>query len=214
MEEISGNFPPDSCRFITTYNTLLPNLNQILANLDNILNPSENLVKINLPKGIYKRSKNLSDDLVSARIGKPKNNEMVHGCTTCNAKICQVSKVMRSISTIKSPRGIDFHIHHIYDCNSKNIIYLLQCSHCKKNYIGETRTTFKERYRSHKWQAKKVGYPLNDHLIETGHTFADFETMILKGDFENDVERLKFEAGLIHFFNAKKLGLNKEYGTN
>ena len=34
-------------------------------------------------------------------------------------------------------------------CNSKNVIYLITCSDCKKQYVGSA-LNFKERFRLHK----------------------------------------------------------------
>ena len=34
--------------------------------------------------------------------------------------------------------------NHI-DCNSKNVIYMIQCNHCSKQYIGETKRRLKDR---------------------------------------------------------------------
>ena len=39
--------------------------------------------------------------------------------------------------------------HHI-DCNSKNVIYVAQCNHCFKQYIGETKRRLKDRFNEHR----------------------------------------------------------------
>ena len=35
-------------------------------------------------------------------------------------------------------------------CNSFNIIYLITCSRCRKQYVGETSRKFKDRLNDHK----------------------------------------------------------------
>ena len=33
-----------------------------------------------------------------------------------------------------------------YDCNSENVVYLLQCTCCNKKYVGSTKTKFRQRF--------------------------------------------------------------------
>ena len=37
------------------------------------------------------------------------------------------------------------------DCNSKNVIYIIQCNHCSKQYIGETKRRLKDRFNEQRW---------------------------------------------------------------
>ena len=37
------------------------------------------------------------------------------------------------------------------DCNSKNVIYIIQSNHCSKQYIGETKRRLKERFNEQRW---------------------------------------------------------------
>lgn len=55
------------------------------------------------------------------------------------------------------------------NCNSKNIIYLITCTNCNVQYVGETRTTFKKRmngYRSH-IQLKHTNTHVHTHFTKT-----------------------------------------------
>ena len=40
-------------------------------------------------------------------------------------------------------------INHHIDRNSKNVIYMIQCHHCHKQYIGETKRRLKDRFNEH-----------------------------------------------------------------
>ena len=40
-------------------------------------------------------------------------------------------------------------INHHIDCNSKNVIYMIQCNHCHKQYIGETKRRLRDRFNEH-----------------------------------------------------------------
>ena len=37
------------------------------------------------------------------------------------------------------------------DCNSKNVIYIIQSNHCSKQYIAETKRRLKERFNEQRW---------------------------------------------------------------
>ena len=39
--------------------------------------------------------------------------------------------------------------HHI-TCDSANLTYMIQCKRCKKQYIGETKRTLRERFKEHR----------------------------------------------------------------
>ena len=39
--------------------------------------------------------------------------------------------------------------HHITNCDSTNLTYMIQCKRCKKQYIGETKRTLRERFKEH-----------------------------------------------------------------
>ena len=43
----------------------------------------------------------------------------------------------------------DYQINGRLDCNSKNIIYVIECQKCKKKYVGETRNPLKTRLLRH-----------------------------------------------------------------
>ena len=37
-----------------------------------------------------------------------------------------------------------------YDCNSVNVVYLLQCTCCNKKFVGSTMTKFRQRFNVYK----------------------------------------------------------------
>ena len=38
--------------------------------------------------------------------------------------------------------------HHI-TCDSTNLTYMIQCKRCKKQYMGKTKRTLRERFKEH-----------------------------------------------------------------
>ena len=71
-----------------------------------------------------------------------------------------------------------------YTCNTKNVIYMIECKkdNCKKRYIGETDRELAERLRDHR------GYVKNKHLNQPtgfnfnlpGHDISDMTAIVLE----------------------------------
>ena len=61
--------------------------------------------------------------------------------------------------------GEEFIIYYNANCNTENIIYLLECAICGLQYIGETK-----HLNGHRSDANcKPDLPLSRHLRSTGH---------------------------------------------
>ena len=71
------------------------------------------------------------------------------------------------------------------DCNSKNLIYMIHCLHCNKQYIGETKRRLKERFNEHR---RPVDRPtpssrptaVSDHFLSDNHSPNDIELIPLE----------------------------------
>ena len=76
-------------------------------------------------------------------------SEKVHRCTTKTCLTCIVLEETDKV-TFNSCQET-FMIKNEMDCSCKDIIYLLTCGGCKKQYIGET-SNLRARFRTHKQQ--------------------------------------------------------------
>ena len=56
-------------------------------------------------------------------------------------------------------------------CNSSNLIYCIKCKRCKLEYIGQTSTTIKERFKNHFGQIKNKSQEteVSRHFTQKGH---------------------------------------------
>ena len=64
------------------------------------------------------------------------------------------------------------------DCNTNNVVYLLECNKCKKQYIGETKRKFIVRFKEHLADIRHnrdtpvaKHYNLNSHKNDTHRYF-------------------------------------------
>ena len=127
-------------------------LNQEVARVQNITRTQALTPKDTTTAIAFRRSNNLRNILVSAKLHKPVTaaNEprgsfrCGNNCLTCN--YINGGLTMHTFNSTGETRLINHHI----DCNSKNVIHMIQCNHCHKQYIGETKCRLKGRFNENR----------------------------------------------------------------
>ena len=140
-------------------------------------------------------------------------NESFHGLSKCNrCSVCQlVNNNVNCLCSVTNKKFITQ--NNIMDCNTTNIIYLITCTKCKVQYIGETGRSLRERIREHVRSIKRneLNTCLVKHFNKPNHSCNDVSVQILQqlGNNINKTDRIKLEAFWIRLFNtAYPLGLN------
>ena len=147
------------------------------------------------PMIAFKKNTNLKRSLVRARI-KPDNHtetpninlELEHHPITDNPKVdlmyrpkntitfcpirsCFLHKYLtKSLRITCSITHRSFRVRGNITCNSKNIIYLLQCKKCKKQYVGQTTTCLRHRISQHINNKSSTNSTVDQHFSTPGHT--------------------------------------------
>ena len=93
----------------------------------------------------FKNNKNLKSHLVRATL-----RDINEGgrCEPCGGKRppCQLCSNMKNTSTFKSKHSNEVdQIKKNFNCNSKMVVYLIECRICGKQYNGSTVTKFRAR---------------------------------------------------------------------
>ena len=153
----------------------------------------------------FKRLSNLADKLVRARIPDEtqphKRTEFIvrrlvpsamttltglpaltAPCGDARCGACPMTTKKRVVSSYFShkkyalPTGME-----ILTCRSKRIVYLLECPHCRKQYVGQTSLTLGLRMRSHRqhWREGKNKL-LYNHLKRNGLALTDLSLTALE----------------------------------
>ena len=101
------------------------------------------------------------------------------------------------------------------DCSTRNVVYLLGCSKCPMQYIGETERMLKDRFSEHKGyvntknQSKTTGM----HFNQKGHSVSNMQITIIEKVYNQDpLFRKQRKKMFIQKFNTKYKGLNKING--
>ena len=92
----------------------------------------------------FKRGKSLKALLVRAKV--PVEKETDGKFCGCQGKRCKVCTFLKEKNTFTNKEGSDTYriregLH--LDCNSENVIYLITCKKCKKQYVGSCITRFR-----------------------------------------------------------------------
>ena len=84
-----------------------------------------------VPMVVFRKPKNLAQYLVRARFTEaPK--EKATGTSNCSSKSCQICNYFYVGNTFCNKRnGKEFKINYNLDCNSCNIVYLINCKKCQ-----------------------------------------------------------------------------------
>ena len=161
-----------------------------------------------LPVVAFRRSPNLRDTLVTAKL--PSNSTTSHpqlppgsfrcgrNCVTCP----YISDGLTNYTFFSTgeTRPIKSHL----TCDTKNLIYLIQCNRCNLQYIGETKRRLKDRFNEHrrtidKPNSKSKPTTAAEHFISSpNHSAHDMELIAIEKVFsKRDSIRKAREAFLI-----------------
>jgi len=127
------------------------------------------------PLVAFRRTDNLCDILVRSKLHTNKQTVVTKGSFRCGKNYNYTFSATGKIRTI----------HDHIDCNSKNLIYMIHCLCCNKQYIGETKRRLKDRFNEHR---RPVDRPtpssrptaVSDHFISDNHSPNDIELVPLE----------------------------------
>jgi len=118
-------------------------------------------------------------------------------CLTC--PFLQQGQLKYTFSATKEER----HITDSLSCTSKNLIYLIECKKCAKQYIGETKRQLNERFGEHRRSILNPNQlinptPISEYFNQPGHSIKDVLLVPLELIHNNrDSVRKAREAHLI-----------------
>ena len=114
----------------------------------------------------YTRPQSIRQKLIRAKLPPRKPKRIVNGMFKCKkgCKICPYVKTCKSIKAVHTGKIV--HIQKYHDCQTSNMVYLIQCKKCKwATYIGESKETLEKRFSQH------LGYVKRHEDTATGNHF-------------------------------------------
>ncbi len=147
--------------------------------------------------------------------------QSVLGQECCESRNCKTCNLLHEVNTFRSSctnqvYPVSNSTGDTLTCGSENIIYLITCSICKWQYVGETGATLRGRMNGHRNGIKNNNTTyLYRHFKEYGHGLSSFTVQIIEkvpdsGDKDKDKQvRLQREL-----FWMQELWTIYPYGMN
>ena len=176
------------------------------------------------PMVAFRRAKTLKDKLVRARLPQYTVSTK-KGCAPCakrrNCDVCHYIASSTTFSTYDKSRTFDIRCGLLH-CNSKYVVYLLQCKTCNIQYVGSTTTQFRKRFNNYKSQFRKFSNQkegnktsvpqsgLFEHFMKSDHNgMSDWAFKLIdEAETESDL-RLKESWWQYKLDTFKPKGLNE-----
>src|SRR6218665_3786977 len=164
----------------------------------------------------YTKHKNLAQ-ILSSNL-RPITNSIVHfigGALKCNSPRCQTCEhltVTKHFSSTYTRRS--YIIKDTLNCKNHNVIYLITCRKCNKQYVGETSRQLAQRLSDHRSNIKlRRDTLIAAHFNDEAHTIQHLSiTPIEQLKTNKHFTRLQRELYWIHqLMTYAPYGLNKKH---
>ena len=139
---------PKRIPFITTFNPCLPHISHIIKQHFNLLLSSNRCKSVFQHPHVvaFRRSPNLRDLLVTAKLlSNSANPQLPCGSFRCGKNCATCPYISHGLTYTFFSTGETRPIKFNLTCETKNLIYMIQCNRCNLQYIGETKRRLKDR---------------------------------------------------------------------
>ena len=169
------------------------------------------------PLTAFKKQRNIRDNLIRAKVADPPqlrpSRRKNPGMKRCG-NMCTICPYVIERKEVKiDNKKVPWKINKNVNCESKNIVYMIECLKCKQRYIGESKRSLKSRLADHRGYIKKeqIDTTTGAHYNQPGHQLSDMSVIILEiSRKQEDIYRKEREKYFINLFNTNYRGLNKQ----
>ena len=216
----------------TVQDRLIKAIKPLWENLCNNTGKLQSCFQDNFPKIVYSKGTTLANILIKANYNNyadmdnqiirilaelDAENQVVDTCSysqlmvhPCGVPRCSLCKSIAFTNSFKSNvTGHTYNINTQMNCNSTHTIYLITCTKCQKQYVGETARKLKERINNHRSDIRtKKRTAVGIHFNKAAHSFNNFSITPLEIEVDITSRRNK-EISYINTLQTRyPLGLN------
>ena len=133
----------------------------------------------------------------------------MHKCNKERCKICPYVRPTKVAKATKTNKSVP--LNREYNCKTHNIVYLVTCTKCQHQYIGESKHTLEHRGNQHLGyiRNKDLSQATGRHFNKAGHTAEHFTIQVLESINTSDaMYRKSRESLFIQQFDLKRKGMN------
>ena len=96
---------------------------------------------------------------------------------------CKTCRHIQLIITFKgSVTGKTYPIKATVNCKTANVVYVIECTKCNEQYVGETENTLHIRMNGHRSGIKhlRLEKPVASHFNSEGHSLENFSIFVIE----------------------------------
>jgi len=169
--QLNAGTTTDILPIILPYNSINT---QLAKNYKTLINNSNCFPNTKLITA-FKSNKNLKQLLVKSKLSNIKRTGSFITCGKNSCRLCQTN-AFDTQHFNSSNNNKTFTIRDKLSCDSTDIIYLITCTKCNKQYVGETGRSLRERASNHKSAIRnKTKTPIGIHFNTYGHSIVHFK---------------------------------------
>ena len=174
----------DRVIFAVTYHPMLPSISTILAKHWKSMTRNPDTLKAfpQPPMVAYRQPPNLKKMLVHAKLPSTSRDKRVQiGAHKCGKQPCKMCTYVTNSKTFKSSTtGITYNHKNELTCQTKGVVYLITCTKCKKQYVGQTSKSCETRFGQHIYYVGKFMEATGTHFNLKGHTQANISVTVIE----------------------------------
>lgn len=105
-----------------------------------------------------------------------------------------------------------FKVEHPISCQTKHLVYLIQCKRCGQQYVGETGNTLNTRMIRHRYDIRhmETSCGVAEHFCKKDHSVDDLQVMGIEAGLEDAQRRKQREKHWKDTLDTLKNGMNKK----
>ena len=144
-------------------------------------------------------------------------DQLEHSSHHCgNGRICFTCPyILPCSSIISSATKLAFKLQSDLNCNSSNIIYLIACENCGKQYVGQTKRSLRSRFNNHRYDIENDRPSvISSHFNNTCHiSYCKIIPLFQCPQLSTEEETTKSRLDIEQYF-IKTLKTYTPYGMN
>ena len=195
--------------FDPTHGQISTGIRQSLFLLDNVRPPLTNH-KVMVT---FRRNRNLKDFLVKSTLTSQKKTASF--CTPCRKPRCTTCPhIFTTKTVVNRSTQRSYRVATSSDCQTHDVVYLIQCCQCNIQYVGQTSNSLHVRFQQHLRDVKQNNQfkAVSQHYTSPGHSPTDARlTVVDRATALNTRLRLE-EAWVTVLSTHQPQGLNQRLG--
>ena len=176
--------PNERVVLAVTYNPKLPSVSSIVKKHWTTMTRDAKMLQTypKPPMVAFKQPPNLKRVLVRAKLPAVKTRapRVLLGVKPCNTPCAICPYVNLSKEVCSSVTNKKYMMTGQFNCSSKGLIYLTTCTHCKKQYVGQTGRTLRERIKEHLQNIHHKKEVTGLHYSLPGHSHWDLKVQVIE----------------------------------